>query len=171
MAIQSGRLAKLEVPGPTWQGMSRFLDSVSSDPYSSTYGYQDPLPRPATSAVGLLCRMYLGWRRDHAGITNGAEQLSQMGPSSNNVYFNYYATQVMHHYGGPLWDQWHVALRDHLVQSQSLQGHELGSWHFDGDFGSTIGGRHYVTAMSTMILEIYYRHMPIYSVDAIINEN
>ncbi|NQT39801.1 MAG: hypothetical protein HQ581_20065, partial [Planctomycetes bacterium] len=36
------------------------------------------------------------------------------------------------------------------------------SWHQKGDHGADRGGRLYVTAMSTMILEVYYRHMPLY---------
>lgn len=167
MALQSGKLAGLRVPAETFAAVNRFLDSVSSDNYGATYGYQSPAPRPGTTAIGLLCRMYLGWDKTHPGIANGAEHLSQMGPSSNNVYFDYYATQVMHHYQGPLWPRWNSILRDHLVQTQEKQGHESGSWYFEGDFGSGIGGRLYITAMSAMILEVYYRHMPIYSHDAV----
>jgi hypothetical protein len=167
MALQSGRMADLHVPAETLTGISQFLDSVSSDNYGATYGYQDSAPRPGTTAIGLLCRMYLGWDRTHPGITNGAEYLNQLGPSSNNVYFDYYATQVMHHYQGALWNRWNAILRDHLVQTQAKKGHEAGSWYFDDDFGSGIGGRLYVTAMATMILEVYYRHMPIYTSDAV----
>ena len=167
MALKSGRLGGLRVPDDTLKGVTRFLDSVSSDNYGATYGYQNAAPRPGTTAIGLLCRMYLGWDKTHAGIANGAENLSRMGPSSNNVYFDYYATQVMHHYQGPLWERWNETLRDHLVRTQEKRGHESGSWFFDGDFGSAIGGRLYITAMSAMILEVYYRHMPIYSEDAV----
>ena len=43
------------------------------------------------------------------------------------------------------------------------QGHEAGSWHFGGGGHSNErGGRHYTTSMATMMLEVYYRHMPIY---------
>jgi hypothetical protein len=49
------------------------------------------------------------------------------------------------------------------VQSQALDGHEAGSWHFGGaDQGATKGGRLYCTAMATTILETYYRHLPLY---------
>ena len=97
----------------------------------------------------------------------GAEYLGRMGPSGNNVYYDYYATQVLHHYQGPLWEQWNAVMRDHLVHTQAEDGHERGSWYFNGDFGSDIGGRLYITAMSAMVLEVYYRHMPIYSPRAI----
>jgi len=54
-------------------------------------------------------------------------------------------------------------MRDYLVNSQSRAGHSTGSWSFKGgDHGTTRGGRVYSTSMATMILEVYYRHMPIY---------
>ena len=52
------------------------------------------------------------------------------------------------------------------MKTQVASGHSTGSWYFDGDIGSGIGGRLYITAFATMILEVYYRHMPIYSKDA-----
>ncbi len=52
-------------------------------------------------------------------------------------------------------------MRDHLVASQAKQGHERGSWHFKDKWGD-IGGRLYTTAMCTMMLEVYYRYLPMY---------
>ncbi len=167
MALQSGKMAGLKVPKRTLDRTSHFLDLVMADTYGGEYGYLNNVSRPGTSAIGVLSRMYLGWDRTHAGVIAGAEYLDRVGPSSNNVYFNYYATQVMHHYGGPLWEKWHPLLRDHLVETQERDGHPTGSWYFDGDFGSIVGGRLYITAMSAMILEVYYRHMPIYTESAV----
>ena len=52
-------------------------------------------------------------------------------------------------------------MRDYLVKSQSRRGHADGSWYM-GREHTDKGGRLYCTAMATMILEVYYRHMPIY---------
>jgi hypothetical protein len=50
-----------------------------------------------------------------------------------------------------------------LVNSQAKAGHEAGSWYMPGgDLGSREGGRLYCTSMATMVLEVYYRHLPIY---------
>lgn len=167
MALRSAKLAGLKAYPVTWSRLDAFLDSVSSGAYQEQYGYQNPAPRPATTAIGLLCRMYGGWGREHPAIVNGVDYLGTTGPSSNNVYFDYYATLVVNHYQGPVWEKWNGALRDHLVQTQELKGHSAGSWYFEDDFGSGIGGRLYVTAMATMILEVYYRQMPIYSLEAV----
>jgi hypothetical protein len=162
MALKSAQLAGLKVPQPTWYAVSRFLDSVETD-HGAGYGYQSPKDQPTTTAIGLLCRMYLGWPRDHAPLVDGVGRLTHKGPSRNNMYFNFYATQVLHHYGGPAWDQWNKQLRDTLVRTQATKGHESGSWQFT-EAHTRAAGRLYNTAMAIMILEIYYRHMPLYAV-------
>lgn len=171
MALKSGYLAFLQVPKPVVKNANKFLDSVQADG-GAQYGYTGPGPGPATSAVGLLCRMYLGMERENAALERGVKRLADMGPqlnssSAGNMYFNYYATQVIHQFDGPdgpLWQKWNGKMRDTLIETQSKKGHETGSWYFTGgDHGSETGGRLYCTSMAAMTLEIYYRYMPIYS--------
>ena len=57
-------------------------------------------------------------------------------------------------------------MRDGLVASQEKKGHAEGSWFIKGDHGAESGGRLYCTSLATMILEVYYRHMPIYKSQA-----
>jgi hypothetical protein len=163
MALKSGHMAYLRVPPITVQKASRFLDSVQAN-NGAQYGYTDPAPgRDATTAVGLLCRMYLGWKKDNPALERGVKWISDRGPSPGNMYYNYYATQVMHQWEGDLWTKWNNVMRDQLVKSQAQQGHEQGSWFFpSGDLGASRGGRLYCTSMSVMVLEVYYRHLPIY---------
>ena len=144
----------------------RFLDSVQADS-GSMYGYTGPGKGQSTTAVGLLCRMYLGWKKDHSALQRGVEYLSNTGPSKTNMYFNYYATQVLRHTGGDQWKKWNEEMRDYLVKQQSQNGFEKGSWHLGGgDHGSERGGRLYTTSMATMVLEVYYRHLPLYKREA-----
>jgi hypothetical protein len=77
------------------------------------------------------------------------------------MYFNYYASQVLHHIGGPNWEKWNPRMREYLIRTQATDGHEMGSWYF-AESHSTPGGRLYTTAMATMTLEVYYRYMPMY---------
>lgn len=165
MALKSGHMGYLQVPGVVIAGASRFLDSVQTDG-GAKYGYASPGAGSATTAVGLLCRMYMGWKRDHPALQRGIEYLDKIGPSDNpsqsNMYYNYYATQVMRHYGGEVWQRWNNKMRDYLVRTQSTDGPAKGSWFMTGDHGAERGGRLYCTSMATMILEVYYRHMPIY---------
>jgi hypothetical protein len=167
-------MAYLRVSEDTLRKTGYFLDSVQAQG-GAVYGYQGPdAQRPTTTAIGLLCRMYLGWGREMRPLDRGVQILGTLGPSTdksgmrNNMYFNYYATQVMHHWGGTPWERWNVVMRDYLVRSQSTHGHELGSWYFDGaDPGAGAGGRLYCTALAAMILEVYYRHMPLYRQQAV----
>lgn len=48
-----------------------------------------------------------------------------------------------------------------MVKTQAVNGHERGSWHFKDHHGD-VGGRLYTTAMAALILEVYYRHLPLY---------
>jgi hypothetical protein len=160
MALKSGHMSGLYVNPRTIQGVQKFLDSVQTDG-GSGYGYMGPGRKPATTSIGLLCRMYLGWDHDRPALRRGIENLSQSGPSDVNMYYNYYATQVMRHYEGDAWVKWNNKMRDWLVETQAKNGHLEGSWYM-GREHTDKGGRLYCTAMATMILEVYYRHLPIY---------
>jgi len=159
MALKSGHRGYLSVPPNTIRGAVKFLESVSAD--GAYYGYTDRGKRPTSTAVGLLCRMCLGWKKEDPAFERGVQHLAKAGPSTSDMYYNYYATQVMKHYGGAEWDNWNVNIRDFLVAQQDRNGHQKGSFMFSGGHGGA-GGRLYNTSMATMILEVYYRHLPIH---------
>jgi hypothetical protein len=164
MALQSGRAAKLNVPDETLELAGVFLDSVSSNS-GAKYAY---VPRQAPTHVmtaeGLLCRMYLGWKLDMPGIEQGVEFLvTQHLPSKRdpNIYYWYYGTQALHHYGGDEWEMWNREMREILIETQERGGHQAGSWEPRGEHAPA-GGRIYMTALATCSLEVYYRHLPIF---------
>ncbi len=167
MALKSAHMAYLHVPPETYKGAAKFLDAVQSES-GAKYGYLTREPAGGgTTAVGLLCRMYLGWKRDEPALERGVELLKSRGPSTGDMYYNYYGTQVMRHFGGDAWKVWNERMRDFLVNTQSKNGHEKGSWFFQGgSHAGAVGGRVYATSMATMILEDYYRHMPLYQQQA-----
>ena len=79
MALKSGQMAKLQVATPAIFLAERFLSSVQNED-GSMYGYMTRQPRHTTTAVGLLCRMYTGWRRDNPGLVKGVAHLAAVGP-------------------------------------------------------------------------------------------
>lgn len=167
-ALKSASLAQLEIPRHVWYKASDYLDGVQED-RGATYGYQTPSKtRHSMSAVGLFGRMMLGWPRDHAPLIRGVKQLSGKSPIKQDMYYNYYATQVLHHMGGPGWKRWNPHMRDYLIDSQSRDGHETGSWFFK-EAWSDRGGRLYTTTLSILTLEVYYRYMPMYQ-DAFVSQ-
>lgn len=173
MALKSGKIGGLVVPETTLTRANRFLDRVSSNQRAS-YGYMEPGKNPhglaATTSIGLLCRMYHGLPKTNRGLDRGVRIVAGIGPNVDQLYYSYYATQVMHHYGGNEWVQWNAEMRDPLIQKQIQEGHASGSWTPNRELDGMSGGRLYMTAMATMILEVYYRHMPLYT-DQVLNDD
>ncbi len=165
MALKSGHMSYLNVPKETIAGAIKFLDSVQTES-GARYGYTAPGGAAGTTAVGLLCRMYLGWNKDHPGIERGIEFLCRTGPSKSNLYYDYYATQAMLHYAGPQWDQWNSEMTGWLIDSQDKNGHQAGSWLVSGDHGTAHGGRLYCTSLATLTLEVRIRISPLYKTQA-----
>jgi hypothetical protein len=168
IALQSAKMAGLDVPSTTWEKLSEYLDKATFD--GSHYGYQAGMePTVSMTAEGLLCRQFLGWRQDDPRLVEGAEFLLKHLPSweDRDVYYWYYATQTMHHMEGKYWTAWNAAFRDNLIESRETKGQEKGSWDPLGknpDRWASLGqgGRLYVTCLSLYMLEVYYRHLPIY---------
>jgi hypothetical protein len=164
MALQSARMAGLDVPSPTLKRVSDYLDQVARDD-GSRYAYRVRDGATLTlTAEGLLCRMYLGWERGDPRLQNGVAYLLENLPVWNeqNVYYWYYATQVMHHMEDSPWRTWNTEMRKLLPEKQIRRGRERGSWDPGGDRWGNDGGRLYVTCLSIYVLEVYYRHLPLY---------
>jgi hypothetical protein len=163
MALRSAAEIGIPIPALTVARVTAFLDSVQGN-FGTEYGYQYSAvdATPTRSSIGLLCRVYTGWDRQQ--LQRGIEILAGVGPSENDMYYNYYGTLLLHHYGGPLWDDWNRKLRDYLIRTQSHRGHETGSWSFRANPSNTMGGRHFDTCMACLILETYYRSKPVYTV-------
>ncbi|HEX5273349.1 MAG TPA: hypothetical protein VFW33_22790, partial [Gemmataceae bacterium] len=113
---------------------------------------------------------YLGVSPRNEGLQKGVGRLKQHPPGSGNMYYEYYATQVMHHMGGDSWANWNPKMRDQLIRTQD-QGrapkkpHQIGSWGPEGDAFGAQGGRLMQTSLSLLTLEVYYRHLPLYKRD------
>lgn len=169
MALQSARMAGLTVPTPTLDNVTDFLNSVSRDG-GSAYAY---MPRDGATlsmtAEGLLCRQYLGWKHDDTRLQRGADTLIENLPrwtnSDRDVYYWYYATQVCHHMESQHWQKWNERMRRVIPENQVRDGRERGSWNPQGDRWAVSGGRLFSTCLSIYMLEVYYRHLPIYQLD------
>ncbi len=171
MGLQSARMAGLEVPRKTLENIAGYLDRVGQNG-GSRYPYElGREPTRAMTAEGLLCRQYLGWKRNHPPLLEGVEwllkpenELTYTG--ERDVYYWYYATQVMHHMEGEPWQQWNRKMCQEVPKAQVKDGREKGSWDpykpVEDEWAGE-GGRLYVTCLSIYMLEVYYRHLPLYS--------
>lgn len=171
MALKSGQMGYLTVDPAVFDKAKAFLESVStgggSDRKGGYFGYTTPGRGITTTAVGLLCYQYLGVTRDDPAMIEGTAFLmkNQPGKGSRNIYFWYYATQVMHNQPGPDWDAWNRKMRGYLIGTQCKDGCASGSWDPNEpskDQWGKSGGRIMTTSLSALTLEVYYRYLPLY---------
>lgn len=167
MALKSAQMAGLQVPSSTMLKIGQYLDSVSyEDGAEYSYLPNDGIPLLSMSAEGLLCRQYLGWQHTDERLVKGVQKLVDNPidySNMSNVYYWYYATQVCHHMEGKPWRAWNKIMRVEVPKHQVKKGKERGSWDPENDrWGSQGGGRLFTTCLSIYMLEVYYRHLPLY---------
>ena len=155
LALDAARNATLTIPQATWEKSRTFLNSTQTGG-GSHYGYLSPGTRSTTSAIGLNCRMCLGWNRSFNPLNTGIQSLVRQGYSSTDIYHNFWVTQALSRYGGKEWEDWRTKAAAELIASQVQTGgpsFELGSWTPVGTYEtSTKGGRLCQTALSALML-------------------
>ena len=185
MALVSAKMAGLDVPDVTVKRVQTWLNLASVE-NGAKYVYlpmtnpQDEeqrewtTPTPAMTAEGMLMRLYLrpftGQKADDAAFTRGLEYLASQAPhihdqTLRDTYYWYYGTQVMFHAKGKYWEDWQEQITKNLMSTQIQEGALHGSWSPTYpvlDRWGHVGGRHYITTMHLLILEVYYRHLPLY---------
>jgi hypothetical protein len=180
MALKSAQMAGLPVDGTVLERAKAFLQAVASPNPDGSAGSSasgglfayTPGGRASTTmtSVGLLCHQYLGMHRDDPLMANGTAHLLRNlpDPADRDLYYWYYATQVMHNQPGPDWDAWQRKMRRMLVESQNREGCAAGSWdpHLPAtDRWGVQGGRLMMTSLAALTLEVYYRYLPLYKLD------
>jgi hypothetical protein len=188
MALKSAELSGLDVSKESYGGIEKWLNASQSSEqqrYLYRYNWQAAdtaatrhgrVPTPVMTSVGLLMRLYLGWRRTNPDMIRGTDWLLERIPAEGTVanpqrdtYYWYYATQVLFHMGGDRWKTWYEGLYPMLIRTQQQEGEFVGSWEPNGkipDAWGRFGGRLYVTTLNLLSLEVYYRHLPIYEAAA-----
>ncbi len=183
MALKSAELADLKVPAKTYDLANQFLDAcqikvaLAGVPNQQFVGFSympGEYETPALTAAGLLSREYLGWGAKNPDLISGCQYLIHRLPprvedfqpgDRLQLYYWYYATQVLHHMCGPYFEKWNPRVRDLLVKTQEMEGHRAGSWDpMIADHGNR-GGRVYATSLAVLTLEVYYRYLPLYRRD------
>ncbi|MFO0881458.1 MAG: prenyltransferase/squalene oxidase repeat-containing protein [Gemmataceae bacterium] len=173
MALKSGQMAGLTVPRQALKKVEAFLNACETS-NKGGYGYMPGTGETITmTAVGGLCRQYLGVNPRNPSLLATIGRIKKTPPGSGNIYYEYYATQVMHHMGGEAWNFWNLGpdgtgksgIRDILIarQDTGMGGRPGQKGSFRGD--DHVGGRLGATSLSLLTLEVYYRHLPLYRRD------
>ncbi len=172
MALKSGQMAGLNVPQAPFPLVDKWLRSVEGQGENiGRFAYQGRNFTPTMTAEGLLCLQYLGADQNDKRLLAGADYLLEHLPSekkkgnNNNSYYWYYGTQVMFHLGGQRWERWSDAQQDMLMRTQKTEGPESGTWD-PKDQWENKGGRLFGTSLRVLMLEIDYRHLPLYEMRA-----
>jgi len=170
-ALASARLAEIKFEkDKIYKDANKFLENVSTDS-GSKYGYREKGASQTLTPVGLLARYYMGEMNPrHPAFGRGVEFIKEFPPQKGyfDMYYYYYATQVVHFYEGPDWHKfWNPRMRDMLIELQRKGGGDdiLGSWDKDQGFMGSACGRLGTTCMALLTLEVYYRHLPLYKRD------
>ncbi|MBR0226482.1 MAG: hypothetical protein IJL92_10530 [Thermoguttaceae bacterium] len=163
MALKSAQMAGLNVSSDVIIAYRSFLRDVVSYEDGSRYFYKRGiLESDSTDAIGLLCRLYMDWGIDNPSLIKGVDRLADADKSLNNPYYTYYAALLLYQVGGRVWNKWNREMREKLIKTQRLDGHERGSWYPDKpDVHCMTGGRLYATSLNCLVLEVYYRFMPL----------
>ncbi len=179
-ALSAARQAGLAVDEKVLKKAVQFLDFAAAGGRKAMYGYQDnagAAPGTALTAVGLWSRVRIdNWGGNHPGIADGLTGLMKNGPldkrETSNMYYYYYATQVVRHAGGDNWKTWNEGpkaedgsrkggMRDWLVSTQNRRnGPHQGSWDPEAGWFGQSCGRLGTTAVCLLTLEVYYRYAP-----------
>ncbi|WP_193212081.1 prenyltransferase/squalene oxidase repeat-containing protein [Luteolibacter marinus] len=159
------------------RALRRSLDYVEHrQAADGSFGYSGTTPaggleRPSLTGAGMLC-LQMGGRAGSAPVRRGARQALDHSPfrwdsPDCDLYAHYYLVQAMFQRGGADWSAYQPRIRDSLTARQGPDG----SWPRPGDGGKihaagamfaedSPSGRHYRTALATLMLEVYYRYLP-----------
>ncbi len=138
---------------------------------SGGYGYRGAEDRYSLTGVGVLCQLFWGEKRT-ADLRRSVNFISEKSArdfpvkyqhEKADLYVWYYHSQAMLMFGGVAWLDWNKKFQDEIVRAQALDG----SWptmkapgHGNLQNDPKVTGATYRTALSILMLEVFYRYMP-----------
>ncbi len=113
----------------------------------------------AAKQLGLLRTYPPSWNAPDGADGRTRTERKRYMSISNTMYYWYYATLATFCAGGADWEWWNLRIRDLLVARQRKNGCAAGSWD-PADLWAEDIGRVFSTAINILTLEIYYRYVP-----------
>jgi len=169
MAMKSAALSGVAVPRDAFNAGADWLEKVADPRRPGLYAYRPERDvTPSMTAEGMFIQQLLGHEASEPMMQASAEYILRHLPDwedEPNTYYWYYASLAMFQHGGDAWRTWNEALKRELVEHQRTDGRAGGSWDPQGNEWSMLGGRVYQTALCTLMLEVYYRYLPLYAVE------
>ena len=180
MALHCASVAGVDIPEKTFERAKLWLDKAGGGEHKGLYGYTGPSPKPAMVAEGMFVQQLLGAKpADPRQIESAAYLVDDSGfrgkrkgkargqgnlpnaKSQTNMYYWYYGFLSLYQHQSPLWKKWNMTVRELLVDRQTTEGPDAGTWS-PGQWKEA--GKIVSTAMGALSLEVYYRYLPMYKV-------
>lgn len=183
MALRSGYQAFLRIGPETRDKAAAFLEHLLDDAGGCSGKVNSAADSDLALVARLVSRRYLDWEEGgtpaasdggqlrpvspaellaRPALQEMLERLSRLGPSNKDAVYNFHVTLLLQNLGDSAWDTWNRQMRGQLVDSQVKSGDEAGSWWQPDDVRAALAGRLLQTALNAMILEVYYRHLPLF---------
>ena len=165
LALKSAKAAGLDVPQEVCDKAAQFLWNMY-DTKNPGFGYQTPERSPSMTGIGVLCQQFLGNGKDPR-IQGALDYLREQKVEWNKtrgdyvLYGWYYITQAMFQGGGPYWQDWNREIRDTMVRNQQVDGRWMPPPNSTVETRELAATPAYSTALGALILEVYYRYLPI----------
>jgi len=167
-AMKAALMAGSEV-----EGLSEAIDKATEDLKrvalsDGQFSYNDGGAYPATTAIGALSLQLSGHGRDPTVVAainfmRGQATCSWDGNNPERaMYIWFYQTQAKFHHGGGVWTNWNNQFAPAYVNSQQDDGH----WRSPGN-EHQVHGPAYTTALGALTLQVYYRFLPTFQIDAV----
>ncbi len=167
MAMKSAKAAGIEVPQEHMDLAAQYFWNAYHP--GGGFGYNGPALGGAMTPVGVFCQQMLGngkdKRLDKALDNMRKETMNWETDGGWAMYRWYYHTLAMFQGGGQYWGPWNKIMRDTLLKTQKEDGHwpvppkSAEAGHLGND---PLGPKVYSTTLATLMLEVYYRYLPIY---------
>jgi hypothetical protein len=168
-ALKAAHLSQLNIEGVDAALDKAMLNLKRVQGPKGGFGYREAGDKYSLTGVGVLCTYFWKQNKDEL-VRDGIKfildkanpEVDYKGPKAD-LYAWYYNTQACLMYGGDAWNKWNRMFQDQIADSQSPEG----SWppcaggvgdlqkRPDGD------GPYYRTTLCILMLEVYYRYMPV----------
>ena len=166
-ALKAAHLTGLGIPGVD-DALDKSMGFIKKwQGNEGGFGYVGPENKLSLTGVGVLCTYFWRESKDRTvkeGIDfllGKAEVKYKGGKAPADLYGWYYDTQACLMFGGSAWAKWNKMFQDEIVDNQSP----------DGSWPPTAGGHlqpkpdgagpYYRTTLCCLMLEVFYRYMPI----------
>jgi hypothetical protein len=169
-ALKAAHLTGLGIPGVDEALDKSMLMLKSMQGEDGSFGYLNPPGKYSLTGVGVLCTYF--WKQDKdRSVRDGIEYMLRMTEDKYPVKYKsehadlyawYYNTQACLMFGGSAWSKWNRWFQDEICDAQSPDGSwppTGGKGHAENDPG--IRSQTYRTTLCILMLEVFYRYMPI----------